>query len=209
MSFVNNQIRFIMVGEHTLFGKALSYLLSLDAAITALEDLKRLDVEALVAAKPDLVLLDLDGINEEIEYKMMHLRRLLPAVRIVLLSSSSGLERSPRRLTLDADGVILKDILPSELLRQLKAIAAGERYVDPRLRTARTPGSGTRDAFDLSMRETDVIRLIAQGLSNKEISSRLSLSEKTVKNHISRIFSKLHISARSQAAVHAIKNGLA
>lgn len=198
-----------MVGEHTLFGKALSYLLSLDAGITALEDLKRLDVEALVAAKPDLVLLDLDGINEEIEFKMMHLRRLLPAVRIVLLSSSSGLERSPRRLTLDADGVMLKDILPSELLRQLKAIAAGERFVDPRLRTVRPPGSGARDAFDLSMRETDVIRLIAQGLSNKEISSRLSLSEKTVKNHISRIFSKLHISARSQAAVHAIKNGLA
>jgi two-component system response regulator DegU len=209
MSFVNNQIRFIMVGEHTLFGKALSYLLSLDAGITALEDLKRLDVEALVAAKPDVVLLDLDGINEEIEFKMMHLRRLLPAVRIVLLSSSSGLERSPRRLTLDADGVMLKDILPSELLRQLKAIAAGERFVDPRLRTVRPSGSGTRDAFDLSMRETDVIRLIAQGLSNKEISSRLSLSEKTVKNHISRIFSKLHISARSQAAVHAIKNGLA
>jgi DNA-binding NarL/FixJ family response regulator len=209
MAFATNQFRLVIVGEHTLFGKALSYLLSLDAGVTALEDLKRFDVEALVAAKAEMVLIDLDGINEEIEYKMMHLRRLLPAARIVLLSSLGGMERSPRRLALDADGVLLKDILPSELLRQLKAIAGGERIVDPRLRTTRTPGAGGREAADLSMRETDVIRLIAQGLSNKEISSRLSLSEKTVKNHISRIFSKLHINARSQAAVHAIKNGLA
>ena len=62
---------------------------------------------------------------------------------------------------------------------------------------------------ELSVRETEVVRLIAGGLSNKEISARLSLSEKTVKNHISRIFSKLNITARTQAAVHAIKTGLA
>jgi len=210
MAIGTNQIRLVVIGEHTLFGKALSYLLSLDPTITALEDLTRFDVEALVAAKADLIVVDLDGLSEEIEYKIMHLRRLLPAARLVLLSSSVGIERSPRRLSLDADGLLLKDILPSELLRQLKAICGGERFVDPRLRVARAPmAPGARDTLDLSMRETDVIRLIAQGLSNKEISSRLSLSEKTVKNHISRIFSKLHINARSQAAVHAIKTGLA
>ncbi len=210
MAIGTQQIRLIVMGEHTLFGKALSYLLSLDPNITALDDLSRFDVEALVAAKADLVIVDLDGLSEEIEYKIMHLRRLLPSARLVLLSSSVGIQRSPRRLSLDADGLLLKDILPSELLRQLKAICAGERIVDPRLRVTRAPLTGaSRESFDLSMRETDVIRLIAQGLSNKEISSRLSLSEKTVKNHISRIFAKLHINARSQAAVHAIKTGLA
>jgi DNA-binding NarL/FixJ family response regulator len=68
---------------------------------------------------------------------------------------------------------------------------------------------GQPDITDLSMRETEVLRLIAEGLANKQISARLSLSEKTVKNHISRIFSKLHISARTQAAVHAIRVGIA
>ena len=62
---------------------------------------------------------------------------------------------------------------------------------------------------ELSERETDVIRLIELGLSNKQISNKLFLSEKTVKNHISRIFSKLDVSARTQAAVYAIKNGIA
>jgi two-component system response regulator DegU len=61
----------------------------------------------------------------------------------------------------------------------------------------------------LSERETDVIQLIAMGLSNKQISERLFLSEKTVKNHISRIFSKLNVTARTQAAIYAIKSGLA
>lgn len=210
MAIGATQIRLVVIGEHTLFGKALSYLLSLDPNITAVDDLTRFDIEAVVAMKADLIIVDLDGLSEEIEYKIMHLRRVLPAARLVLLSSNAGIERMPRRLSLDADGLLLKDILPSELLRQLKLICAGERFVDPRLRTVRVPiGSGGRDTLDLSMRETDVIRLIAQGLSNKEISSRLSLSEKTVKNHISRIFSKLHINARSQAAVHAIKTGLA
>ena len=209
MAIGTNLIRLLVVGEHTLFGKALSYLLSLDPTITALEDLTRFDIEAISAAKPDLIVVDLDGVSEELEYKIGAIRRVLPSARICLLSASAGIDRYPRRLSLDADGLLLKDILPSELIRQLKSIVAGERFVDPRLRTVRTTAPAGRETLELSMRETDVIRLIAQGLSNKEISSRLSLSEKTVKNHISRIFSKLHINARSQAAVHAIKTGLA
>ncbi len=65
------------------------------------------------------------------------------------------------------------------------------------------------DPSELSERETEVIRLIALGLSNKQISGKLFLSEKTVKNHISRIFSKLNCTARTQAAIHAIKCGIA
>ena len=69
-------------------------------------------------------------------------------------------------------------------------------------------GYGRGAQNELSVRETEIIRLIARGMSNKEISGKLHLSEKTVKNHISRIFAKLNISARTQAAVHAIKTGL-
>jgi DNA-binding NarL/FixJ family response regulator len=91
-------------------------------------------------------------------------------------------------------------------------VADGETYVDPRvaggLLRRRSLSNGRPDVDELSVRETEVIRLIAEGLSNKEISGRLSLSEKTVKNHISRIFSKLHIYTRAQAAVHAIRTGL-
>jgi DNA-binding NarL/FixJ family response regulator len=118
-----------------------------------------------------------------------------------------------RCLNAGADGYIVKDIIPAELIRALKLIASGESFVDARIagRLLRRQNvtRGRLENSELSARETDVIRLIAEGLSNKEISARLNLSEKTVKNHISRIFSKLHIGARTQAAVHAIKSGIA
>jgi DNA-binding NarL/FixJ family response regulator len=68
--------------------------------------------------------------------------------------------------------------------------------------------NGKPDIAELSAREAEVLKLIAEGLANKQISARLHLSEKTVKNHVSRIFSKLNISARTQAAVHAIRAGI-
>lgn len=201
-------IRLIVVGEHTLFGKALSYLLGFDPSITALDDIPTFDLELLTAAHPDLVIVDLDGIQEELHLKIGVLRRMLPNAHICVLMGSGTIERSGRWLALDVDGMLVKDIVPSELIARLKGIVGGDPYFDPRLRPQRSH-SGGRAGHGLSMRETEVIRLIAQGLSNKEISSRLSLSEKTVKNHISRIFSKLHINARSQAAVHAIRAGIA
>jgi len=210
MALITSQMKLVVVGEHTLFGKALSYLLSLDHALSVLEDLPKFDVEVLAAAKPDLIIVDLDGIHEELHLKVSLMRRMLPQTRICILMAGSTIERSGRWLALDVDGMLVKDILPSELITKLKGMLLGERHVDDRLQPRRNGhGSGTRDVLGLSARETEVIRLIAQGLSNKEISSRLSLSEKTVKNHISRIFSKLHINARSQAAVHAIRTGLA
>jgi DNA-binding NarL/FixJ family response regulator len=117
-----------------------------------------------------------------------------------------------RCLAAGAEGYIIKDVTPAELMRAVKMVAGGDAYVDPRvaggLLRRRSLSNGRPDLDELSVRETEVIRLIAEGLSNKEISARLSLSEKTVKNHISRIFSKLNIYARAQAAVHAIKIGL-
>jgi DNA-binding NarL/FixJ family response regulator len=202
-------IRLIVVGEHTLFGKALSYLLGFDPSITALDDIASFDLELLTLAHPDLVIVDLDGIHEELHLKLGVLRRMLPNARICVLMGSGTIERSGRWLALDVDGMLVKDIVPSELIMRLKGIVAGESFFDARLRPQRTHTGGGRTSHGLSMRETEVIRLIAQGLSNKEISSRLSLSEKTVKNHISRIFSKLQINARSQAAVHAIRAGIA
>jgi len=120
-------------------------------------------------------------------------------------------ELMQRCLAAGAEGYIVKDVTPAELLRAVKMVADGETYVDPRvaggLLRRRSISNGRPDLDELSVRETEVIRLIAKGLSNKEISGRLNLSEKTVKNHISRIFSKLNICARAQAAVHAIRMG--
>jgi DNA-binding NarL/FixJ family response regulator len=121
-------------------------------------------------------------------------------------------EMMQRCLNNCAEAYIVKDISPAELLRAIKTVADGQSYVDPRvaggLLRRRSLNAGKPDIMELSAREAEVLKLIAEGLANKQISARLHLSEKTVKNHVSRIFSKLNISARTQAAVHAIRAGI-
>jgi DNA-binding NarL/FixJ family response regulator len=121
-------------------------------------------------------------------------------------------EMMQRCLSNGAEAYIVKDISPPELLRAIKTVADGQSYVDPRvaggLLRRRSLNAGKPDIMELSAREAEVLKLIAEGLANKQISARLHLSEKTVKNHVSRIFSKLNISARTQAAVHAIRAGI-
>jgi DNA-binding NarL/FixJ family response regulator len=106
----------------------------------------------------------------------------------------------------------VKDVSPNEFMRAIKSIASGETYVDPRIagKLLRRRSSPQRypDPCDLSMREVEVVRLIVAGMSNKEISSNLHLSEKTIKNHVSRIFTKFNCTARTQAAVYALRSGL-
>jgi DNA-binding NarL/FixJ family response regulator len=116
-----------------------------------------------------------------------------------------------RCLACGVDGYIVKDISPGELMRACKAVARGETYFDPRVAGGllRRLQSERPAEDELSLRESEIVRLIAAGLSNKEIGERLCLSEKTVKNHVSRIFSKLQITARTQAAIYAIRNGIA
>lgn len=203
-------VRLYVIEAQALFSKALCQLLASDRNITVVGDAQSLGADALVAAKPDVVILDLDG-GGTIDM-IEQVRALLPNTRICVLTIRPTPDVMQRCLACGADGYIVKDVAPGELMNAVKLVAGGESYVDPRvaggwLRRRSTSGRKA-DLNELSTRETEVIRLIAEGLSNKEISVRLNLSEKTIKNHISRIFSKLNIYARTQAAVHAIKLGL-
>ena len=96
----------------------------------------------------------------------------------------------------------------------MRVVAQGSTYVDPRvaggmLKRRFVNGGDETTIGELTAREADILRLIAGGFSNKEISAKLELSEKTIKNYVSRIFSKLNVTARTQAAVYAIKAGFA
>ncbi len=206
-------VRVLVVEGQVLFAKALCQVLSADADIEIIGDAPRITVAPLARTTPDVIVIDLDGHGVDFHDAMRHCRAESPNSRVCVLSINTQAEVLQRCLSLGADAYILKDITPAELVRAVKAVAAGQSYVDPRmagqLLRRRTLSPARSAVSELSVRETEVVRLIAGGLSNKEISARLSLSEKTVKNHISRIFSKLNITARTQAAVHAIKTGLA
>lgn len=204
-------LRAYVVEGQVLFGKALCQVFSMEPDLQIAGDADSVSATAIAKAQPDLILLDLDGGAIELGEALATCRAAAPEARICVLSMRTQPEITQRCLSAGADGYIIKDVTPAELIRAVRMVCSGETYVDPRVAGGilrRRMGNGRHDLNELSAREMEVIRLIAEGLSNKEISARLSLSEKTIKNHISRIFSKLSICARSQAAVHAAKLGL-
>ncbi len=205
-------IRLIVIEGQTLFAKALCKVLAADEELKVVADARSIADVQLASLQPDLIMIDLDGHAVEIADAIRQCREQVPRAGVCVLSTHLQPEVMQRCLSAGADGYVAKDVVPAELIRAVKSIASGISYVDPRiaggLLRRRSLLNGRPDLDELSPRETEIIRLIAGGLSNKEISSRLKLSEKTVKNHISRIFSKLNITARTQAAVHAIKTGM-
>jgi DNA-binding NarL/FixJ family response regulator len=204
-------IRLYVIESQRLFSKALCQVFASDPTVVVVGDSHAVDAEDLIKVRPDLIVLDLDG-GVEVTGGLEICRQAVPQARVCVLSMRPHAELMQSCLAAGAKGYIVKDSTPSELVRAVKMIADGETYVDHRTAGAllrrRSLTGGRADIEELSIRETEIVRLIAHGLSNKEISARLGLSEKTVKNHISRIFSKLNIGARSQAAVHAIRIGL-
>jgi NarL family two-component system response regulator LiaR len=111
-------------------------------------------------------------------------------------------------------GYLLKDCSPEELLEAIRRVHRGEASLEPAiarkvLQEISNPGQGKHTSDPLTDREVDVLRLVAQGLSNKEIAARLFLAEWTVRTHVSNILGKLHLASRTQAALYALRSGLA
>jgi DNA-binding NarL/FixJ family response regulator len=203
--------RIIVVESQAIVGKALCHLLASDRDLDILCDARTLEEGAVAVLQPDLLIIDMDDFNAEFDEMIAQAHEASPATRIMVLTSHAHQQTMQRCLACGIDGFLVKDISPGELIRACKAVARGETYFDPRVAGGllRRLKSERPAQDELSLRESEIIRLIASGLANKEIGERLCLSEKTVKNHISRIFSKLHITARTQAAIYAIRNGIA
>jgi len=211
---MQQRIRVALIEHQALFRKWICPLLASDERISIVAGCgDTVDIKAIAAAKPDVVLFDIDFHKGHPIETIKFLKEAHPPVRTCLLSMSPQQDLLSRSLLFGVEGYVVKDISPPELIKALISIAEGNVYVDASLAGNMLRRMSThrfkKDSNDLSERETDVIRLVALGLSNKQISSKLCLSEKTVKNHISRIFTKLEVSARTQAAVWAIKNGIA
>ena len=210
-----SRVRVAFMEEQALFRKSLCNVLERDERFQVVCDSHESHSATEIArARPDVVIVDVDFHRGDPIDTAKSIKQGCAEARVCLIALEPRTELLTRGLAAHAvDGFILKDIGTWDLCRALVGIAEGQPYVDARvagkvLRGLEHGKSGDR-AGDLSERERDVIRLIALGLSNKEISSRLYLSEKTIKNHISRIFSKLNVTARTQAAIHAIKHGMA
>jgi two-component system NarL family response regulator len=205
--------RTLIIESQALFAKALAQVLKMDQSIEVVGDAESVTEAYVRKTRPDMVVIDIDGGSIELGEAVQTIRSVSPTTKICALSMHLQPDVMQRCLNAGVDGYIVKDVTPNEFLRAIKSVAGGETYVDPRIagRLLRRRSSGGRypDLNDLSVREVEVVRLIVAGLSNKEISSNLHLSEKTIKNHVSRIFTKFNCTARTQAAVHALRTGIA
>lgn len=202
----------IFVVAAGIFAKALCHLLSEDPEMEIVGDCSDVRKVSIPHLAPNLVLLDVDGQDVRMEEAIAACRREFPDVRICILSAQPRPEILQRGLAMGINGYVIKDVAPGELIRALKLVLSGRSYVDPQiageLLRRRATSSRRYHMFELTPREQEVIKLVALGLSNKKISEKLNVSDKTVKNHVSHIFSKLDIGARAQAAVHAVRAGL-
>ena len=172
-------------------------------------------VRVVEHARPDVVLMDIrmpgDGGIEATRQIMLQ----FPDIKVVMLTSFADDELVMRAIRAGAVGYVLKQVGNEELLRAIGAAARGEALLDPAttarllLRLREKERQTECDAFrDLSDREMDVLAGVARGKSNIEIAEQLHLSDKTVRNYLSTVMEKLHLSNRVELAVYAVKHGL-
>jgi DNA-binding NarL/FixJ family response regulator len=207
-------LRTFVVERQSLIAKALHSFLNQNALVRVVGDAPSVRAEDMERTRPDLIVYGLDNATHDVTEALAVARSVLPNVRFCVLSSFANPDVMQRSIASGADGFVVKDVTPSELDVALRVLASGASYVDPRvaggmLKRRFTTGVAGSAISELTSREADILRLIATGFSNKEISAKLKLSEKTIKNYVSRIFSKLNVTARTQAAVYAIRAGFA
>jgi DNA-binding NarL/FixJ family response regulator len=204
-------IRVLIVDDHPMVRRGLTELFDGEADIEVIDAVGDGEqaVSTTLAEHPDVVLMDvsmpgMDGIEAT--------RRLLavrPETRVVMLTSFADHERVMEALDTGAVGYLLKDAESDELLRGVRAAARGESPLSPRAaRALLTARRGQRPFEELTARELDVLRLVARGLSNKQIAWRLAISEKTVKAHMTSIFGRIGVPDRTQAALWAQRHGV-
>jgi len=204
-------IRILLADDHSVVRQGLRMFLGLDPEFDVVGEAAD-GAEAVRLARelrPDVVLMDLlmpvmDGIAA-----IGQIRRDLPDVEVVALTSVLEDASVVGAVRAGAIGYLLKDTRAEELCRAIHAAAAGQVQLAPQaaarlLREVRAPESPET----LSERETEVLRLLAQGCANKEIARALSIGEKTVKSHVSSILGKLGMASRTQAALYAVRIGL-
>ena len=208
-------IRVLLVDDHAVVREGLRAFLELQDGIEVAGEAGD-GQEGVAAAErllPDVVLMDLvmprlDGVGA-----MRELRRRLPGVKVIVLTSFADDGKLLPAVQAGAAGYLLKNAQPQELARAVRAAHAGEALLDPqiaaRLLASIARPAGDAEADQLTPRESEVLELIARGFSNKRIARELGIAEKTVKTHVGHVLAKLGVTDRTQAALHAVRAGLA
>jgi DNA-binding NarL/FixJ family response regulator len=215
---VEARIRVLVVDDHGLVRRGIrAYLAIFDdlevvgEASDGAEALKQIRSLAAEGRPPHVVLMDLAMTPVDGVLATQRIRAEMPEVEVVALTSLIDQSRVQAALQAGASGYLVKDAEPEELAVAVRAAYRGEMHLDAsvarQLMESLRPGSDP--LAELSEREREILVLIAEGLANKEIARRLVISERTARTHVSHILGKLGVSSRTQAALLAVREGLA
>jgi DNA-binding NarL/FixJ family response regulator len=194
---VDAPIKVLIVDDQTLFRAGLARILARDPRLEVVAQARNGSeaVEETLALQPDVVLMDLQmpGLNGVEAVK--RLRQDAPAVRVLVLSAYADRSMVAEAIDSGAIGYADKDVSPDEIVERILSASGTSQRARPA-------------PMDLSARELHVLKQVASGLSNKQIGRRLGISEKTVRNHLSRVFNKLRATNRTEAVISAMRLGL-
>lgn len=208
-------INIVIADDHSMIREGLKQLLELDENIKVVAEAPD-GLEAIKMVKeykPNILLLDinmpvLNGIDT-----LKKIRKDKMKVKVLVLTIHNEVEYLIKAVDIGCNGYIMKDS-NSELLRKaIYSVYAGENFIQPTITPALNAGLAAKaknneKLAELTRREVDVLKYLAQGLFNREIAVKLDISERTVKNHVSNIFKKLQVNDRTQAALFAIRNDI-
>ncbi|MEN3314618.1 MAG: hypothetical protein V7605_852 [Acidimicrobiaceae bacterium] len=216
MTDAADAISVLVVDDEELFRRGLRTVLDTEAGFTVAEAADGAEAVARTAElAPDVVLMDvrmpkMGGIEAA-----AHIRDEAPSTRVIMLTASDDDDDLYAAVRAGANGYLLKDSSFDTVVDGVRAVARGESLINPSMATklmaefaAMAEGRPAEATGRLSDRELDVLRLVAQGRTNKEAAAALNLSENTVKNHMANILDKLHLRSRVEAAVYALRTKL-
>lgn len=209
-------IKVLLADDHSMVREGIKQLLELDGDIKVIGEAGNGEdcLKLIHSLKPDVVLLDINMPQMNGLEVLDIVRKTDPSQKIILLTIHNEVEYLMRALEIGISGYLLKDSESEVLKNAIHSVYNGENYIDatmtPLLKEQNYLKKVQSEARSndnlLSSRETEVLCALAEGLYNKEIASKLKISEKTVKNHVSNIFKKIGVSDRTQAAVYAIRH---
>lgn len=210
-------ITLILADDHAMVRKGLTAFLATahDIEVMAVAECGADVVGDAKKFAPDVVLLDLFLPDQPAVDTVRQIKKVSPRSQIIMVTSHEGDEFVVPMMQAGAISYILKDTTPEDLISAVRKAAAGESMLSPRIAkalvtvvtlTEKTEKNQPHDG--LTEREMEVLHCIAEGLSNMNIASRLNISEKTVKSHVSNILSKLYLNDRTQVAVYAWREGI-
>ena len=212
---MNTMIKVFLVDDHAIVRKGIVALLETEADIQVVGEASNgLDaVQLAERLKPDVILMDLvmPGINGIDAIRKITAQN--PGARILVLTSFSTDDKVFPALKAGALGYLLKDSQPQELLDAIRQVYKGESWLHPavarKVLSELTHIPQPSSLEELTGRETEVLKLLARGLSNREIADELVISDATVRTHVSSLLAKLHLASRTQAALYALREGFA